>query len=144
MLGAERQAAGGGEEVGRDDVARVFGQLVLRQQSDQTQDEARADEQQRDAAKDLERRIEALERDADPKDPLAIACARYRRDRREALLSATAAIPLPAAQTSWIGYFAKIASIRLNALSTACSVFIPLIAMSDQATFQRCSVRTWE
>src|SRR5579884_2306104 len=47
-----------------------------------------------------------------------------------------------AVQACWIGYFAKIASMRLHALSAASSGFMPPVAMSAQATFQTCSVMT--
>jgi hypothetical protein len=46
-------------------------------------------------------------------------------------------------QACWIGYCAKIASVRLNALSTAASGVIPLFMTSNIATLKTCSVATW-
>ena len=43
------------------------------------------------------------------------------------------------AQACVIGYFAKIASARLNALSIACSGAIPLLITSNSATLKTCS-----
>ena len=47
------------------------------------------------------------------------------------------------AQACWIGYFAKISSARLKALSIACSGAMPLFMTSNMATLNRCSAFTW-
>ena len=44
-----------------------------------------------------------------------------------------------AGQLSWIGYWAKIASARLNAFAAAASGVIPLLMMSEKATWNTCS-----
>ena len=73
--GAEQQAgsaqpAGGVQQPGGDGVAGVFGQLMLGESGDDGVDVGGADQQQQDAADDLQQAVQAFEHDADLEDPV--------------------------------------------------------------------------
>ena len=81
---------------------------------------------------------------------LAINFGRAQRQSRgvaaglpQAVDDPPAVSPVDGSQLCTIGYFAKISSARLNALSIAASGAIPLIITSASATLKTCSALTW-
>src|SRR3984893_4734211 len=61
----------GMEEIVGDEVARVFGELILRQECDATENERGAHGSERHTTYDLQCRVQALERDTDAKRDLS-------------------------------------------------------------------------
>src|SRR5882762_5096438 len=59
------------EEIVGDEVARVFGELILRQERDATENERGAYGSERHTTYDLQRRVQALERNTDAKRDLS-------------------------------------------------------------------------
>ena|SRR6185437_6085876 len=68
VFGLDREALRPGQQMGNDEVLRVFDQLFLREPVDEIDDRPGADQRQREASRALDQRMRTLEQDAQPED----------------------------------------------------------------------------
>ena len=90
---------GGGESVVGDEVPRIFSEFILGEKRDRAENECRTNGHERRAAHNLERGVQALERDTDTKENLSqgdslISVFNERMLRAEKNLHAETPLPL--------------------------------------------------
>jgi hypothetical protein len=71
MLGADGKVAGPGERIVGDKISGIFRKLILGQKRDNSQNEGRTDDKQRDTADNFEKSMQTLKGDAGTKEKLS-------------------------------------------------------------------------